>query len=260
LNKRRTAADTTVVIYGTHPVLETLVAGRRRIEEILLSKGPALPPSAESAIRDRGIPVRSLSPGDMLSLTATPHHQGLAARVGPFPYADLDDMLARRQKPRLILVLDEVQDPANLGNILRSAECLGAGGVVFPKDRSVPITAVVEKSSAGASAHIPIARVVNLIRAIEDLKGAGYWIYGTAADARDQVYSLDLTGLTAFVLGSEGKGMRRLVREHCDQMVSIPMQGKTASLNVSQMATILLAESLRQRISAAPKSGTAETQ
>jgi len=228
-------------------VLETLRAGKRKITEILTAKGPGIPAWATPLLQARGIPVRCVPVADMLSMAGTPHHQGLAARVGAFPYVELEDVLASPGSKGPLLVLDEVQDPANLGNILRSAECLGATGVVIARDRSVPITPVVEKSSAGASAHIPIARVVNVVRSLEDLKTAGYWIYGTAADAKDNVYAADLTGLVALVLGSEGKGIRRLVREHCDKMVSVPMLGQTASLNVSQTAVILLSESLRQR-------------
>jgi 23S rRNA (guanosine2251-2'-O)-methyltransferase len=254
LTRKKSASDSTTVIYGVHPVLETLAAGKRRIDEIYVARGSALPPWAEERIAADQIRVSAVSPNDLVSVVETPHHQGLGARVGPFPYADLDEIIAAGQGvPGPILILDEVQDPANLGNILRSSECLGAAAVVISKDRSVSVTAVVEKSAAGASAHMPIVRVVNLVRVMEALKAAGYWIYGTAADAPESLYSLDLAGRAAFVLGSEGKGMRRLVREHCDAIVSVPMAGKTASLNVSQVATIILAETLRQKVAALPR-------
>jgi 23S rRNA (guanosine2251-2'-O)-methyltransferase len=256
LTTRKPSGRVSTVIYGIHPVLETLRAGKRKILEILTSKGPSMPEWAESALQARRIPVTALSPADMLSSTETQHHQGLAARVGPFPYVDLEDMLTGTQGTGLVLVLDEVQDPANFGNILRSAECLGAAGVVIARDRSVPITPVVEKSASGASAHVPVARVINLVRAIEDLKTAHYWIYGTAAEAGDTLYACDLTGQAAVVLGSEGRGVRRLVREHCDKMMSVPMLGKTASLNVSQTAVIVLAESLRQRLATSAPTGS----
>ncbi len=247
----RKKSDSVAIIYGIHPVLETLAAGKRRIEEIYVARGSALPPWAEERIAAAGIRVSAVPSNDLLSLVETTHHQGLAARVAPFPYADLDEIISEESASTgPILILDEVQDPANLGNILRSAECLGAAAVVISKDRAVPITAVVEKSAAGASAHVPVARVVNLVRSMETLKASGYWIYGTAADTREPLYALDLKGKIAFVLGSEGKGMRRLVRENCDAIVSIPMAGRTASLNVSQVATIILAETFRQRIAA----------
>lgn len=241
------------MIYGVHPVLETLAAGKRKIHEIYVARGSVLPPWAEESIEVARIPVAAVLSNDLTSVAETPHHQGLAARVGPFPYADIEDIIAEgADTAGPIVILDEVQDPANLGNILRSAECLGAAAVVLSKDRSVSVTAVVEKSAAGASAHIPVVRVINLVRTMEALKTSGYWIYGTAADAPEPLYALDLAGRVAFVLGSEGKGIRRLVREHCDALVSVPMTGKTASLNVSQVATIILAETLRQRVAPRP--------
>jgi len=250
LNRKKPAEPSKSVIYGIHPVLETLKAGKRRVEEIYSAREDSLDEAARALIKERNIPVKPLPQAQLLAVAGSPHHQGLAARVGPFPYADLEDILSPLP-PEIgpILLLDEVQDPANLGNILRAAECLGADALVLTKDRSVAITAVVEKAAAGASAHIAVARVVNLVRAIEMLKSSGYWVYGTAPEAKASLYELKFEGRLAFVLGSEGKGMRRLVREKCDQLLVVPMSGKTASLNVSQVATILLAESLRQRLS-----------
>ena len=169
--------------------------------------------------------------------------------MGPFPYVEFSEVLsasADQQGP--VLILDEIQDPANLGSILRSGECLGVTAVILSKDRSVAVTPAVEKTSAGAAAHVPLARVVNLARAMEGLKESGYWIYATDSTAKAVCFATDLTGRVAFVLGSEGKGIRRLVREKCDVALSIPMAGKVGSLNVSQTAAILLAEALRQRL------------
>jgi 23S rRNA (guanosine2251-2'-O)-methyltransferase len=254
VKKKSAVHITTTVIFGCHPVQETLRAGRRVIEHIFVSRGSSLPRGFREEMEGAGIPVTAVTPDDMLARTGSPHHQGVAAVVGPFPYLELEDFLASHaDAPGPVLILDEVQDPANLGNILRSAECLGAASVILTKDRSAPVSAVAEKASAGASAHMPVAKVVNLVRAIELLKQAGYWIYGTAADADRTIYSLDFAGKTAFVLGSEGKGMRRLVREACDGLVAIPMAGRTSSLNVSQAATVVLAEALRRRL-AAPRS------
>jgi 23S rRNA (guanosine2251-2'-O)-methyltransferase len=248
LNKQKGVLHN-ALIYGVHPVLETVKAGKRQVEAVYLAR---IPPSAVdlvARIENAGIPITSSSANEISSLTGSPHHQGIAARVGPFPYADLDELLFSQEAIHgPALVLDQVQDPANLGNIIRSAECLGACAVVMAKDRSVAITPVVEKAAAGASAHIRIIRVVNLVRTIEQLKSASFWIYGTHQASRRTLYSIDLSGRIAFVLGSEGKGMRRLVREKCDEVVSIPIVGQTESLNVSQTAAIVLAETLRQRI------------
>jgi 23S rRNA (guanosine2251-2'-O)-methyltransferase len=238
------------VIYGLHPVLETLRAGRRGIEKIYLARGNALDPLVMAQVSDAKIPVLQVSTQQILSIAGSQNHQGLAAEVEPFSYWDLEEIVAGASGDRgLILVLDGIQDPSNLGSILRSAECLGATAVVLTKDRSVSVTPAVEKAAAGASAHMRIARVVNLVRAMDVLKTSGYWTYGTDSRSSATVYSLDLRTSVAFVLGSEGKGMRRLVRENCDGIVSVPMTGKIDSLNVSQTATILLAEAFRQRMS-----------
>ena len=237
------------MIYGVHPVQETVRAGRRRVEEIYLARGHSQAPDLVTKIQDAGFPVTHVSANEIISIAGSPHHQGVAARVGAFPYADFTEILSSHETvPGPILILDEVQDPANLGSVIRSAECLGAMAIVIAKDRSVPLTPAVEKAAAGASAHMRIVRVVNLVRAITQLKNSGFWVYGTHQHGQDTIYSADLTGKTAFVLGSEGRGMRRLVRETCDNVVSIPMVGHVESLNVSQTATIVLAETLRQRL------------
>ncbi len=230
-------------------MLETVKAGKRHVKAVYLARVPSSAVDLVAQIENAGIPITSSSPNEISSLTGSPHHQGIAARVGPFPYADLDEFLLSNEPIQgSALILDQVQDPANLGNIIRSAECLGSPAVVIAKDRSVTITPVVEKAAAGASAHIRIIRVVNLARAIDQFKSSGFWIYGTHQRGRRTIYSIDFPDRIAFVLGSEGKGMRRLVREKCDEIVSIPIVGKTESLNVSQTATIILAEMLRQRM------------
>lgn len=179
----------------------------------------------------------------------SPHHQGIAARVGAFPYVDLDQLVTEAHPDRRLLVmLDGVQDPVNVGTILRSAECFGAYAVVLTRDRSAPVTPVAEKSSSGASAHIPVARVVNLVRALETVKDVGYWIFAAVSTAGSSCYAMDLTGNVAIVLGSEGTGIRRLVKDRCDGAVSIPMKGRIESLNVSQAAAVILSESLRQQL------------
>ncbi|MBI5250807.1 MAG: 23S rRNA (guanosine(2251)-2'-O)-methyltransferase RlmB [Desulfomonile tiedjei] len=236
------------VLYGVHPILETMRVGKRRIQEVFVARESDVQ-GLLRRLEAAGIPITKVDGNQLASIAGSPHNQGLAARVEPFLYADIDDMLSRcGNSEMLILVLDEIQDPANLGSILRSCECLGAGGVVLTKDRAVPVTPAVEKAAAGASAHVPVARVVNLVRAIEMLKDSSYWVFAADASGTADVFSVDLSGKAALVLGSEGKGLRRLVRERCDQSVYIPMVGKIDSLSVSQSAAVILAESLRQRI------------
>ncbi|MBI4964340.1 MAG: 23S rRNA (guanosine(2251)-2'-O)-methyltransferase RlmB [Desulfomonile tiedjei] len=249
MNKKKLPPHAPPVLYGVHPVLETIKAGKRPLEKIYISRGPIIERELAALLEPTGIPIVRISATDMLSIAGSPHHQGLAARVGPFPYAEIEDLLAQKVPATgVVLILDEIQDPANLGSILRSAECLGAAAVILTKDRACSITPAAEKAAAGASAHIPVVRVVNLARTIDQLKAAGFWVYAADSRAKDMCYSIDLTGQVALVLGSEGKGIRRLVLEKCDNAVFIPMCGKVDSLNVAQTAAILLGEALRQRL------------
>lgn len=255
MSKKTKPSHAPTVIYGVHPVLETIKAGKRRIDKIYVSRSPAIERDLDALPEAAGIPIIRISADDMLSITGSSQHQGLAAAVGPFPYAELQDLLAQKAiLSGLALILDEIQDPANLGSILRSAECLGAAAVVLTKDRTCAITPSAEKTAAGASAHIPVARVVNLARAIDQLKASGFWVYAADSKATESLYGTDLTGQVALVLGSEGKGIRRLVMEKCDAAVSIPLRGNIDSLNVAQTAAILLAEALRQRLQRGPGS------
>lgn len=248
MSKNKGASSRPALLYGVHPVVETLRAERRRIREIIVARSRDSRIDLEGIPARAGIPITYASPDELTALTGSPHHQGIAARAEPFLYADLTQILHRaRHLSLIVLLLDGIQDPGNLGSILRSAECLGVGGVVLPKDRAVPITPAVEKASAGASAHVPVARVVNLVRAIESLKKEGFWVYCADARGAREWTSVDLTGSTALVLGSEGKGLRRLVRERCDDSIGIPMSGRIESLSVSQTAAVLLAEAMRQR-------------
>ena len=166
-------------------------------------------------------------------------------------YAGVEDILraaADRGEPPLVVVCDEISDPQNLGAIIRTAECAGAHGVIIPKRRSAGLTAIVAKTSAGAVAHVPVARVPNIPALLKDLKKQGVWVFGTAADGDTALYTADLKGPAAIVIGSEGTGMTRLATENCDFLVSIPMRGKLSSLNASAAAAILLYEAVRQRI------------
>jgi 23S rRNA (guanosine2251-2'-O)-methyltransferase len=228
-------------VYGIRPVVEALGSRRRRVFEVIDAVGDR--EVAEAAIA-RGVEVKRAPRQRVEELAGGGVHQGVVARVEPYPYSGLDEILSTREP--LILVLDGVSDPRNLGAVLRAADGAGASGVIIPKDRAVGVTAAAVKASAGASEHVRVARETNLRRAVETMKRAGIWVY--AAEAGGTPYTeLDLTGPVGLVLGSEGRGVRRLVREGCDGIVSIPMLGAVGSLNVSVASAVLLYEVRRRR-------------
>jgi 23S rRNA (guanosine2251-2'-O)-methyltransferase len=229
------------IIYGSRPVVEALQSGRRKVFEIFDSIGDQ---EVTKAADSRGIKPKRVSRQRVDELSRGGVHQGVVARVEPYPYSGLGEILAPPEP--LVLVLDGVTDPRNLGAALRAAESAGASGVVIPRDRAAGVTAAAVKASAGASEHVRVARETNLRRAIEEMKEAGLWVY--AAEAAGTPYTqLDLTGPIGLVFGSEGRGVRRLVREACDGTVAIPMLGNVGSLNVSVAAAVLLDEVWRQR-------------
>jgi 23S rRNA (guanosine2251-2'-O)-methyltransferase len=228
-------------IYGIRPVVEALESGRRKVFEIIDAVGNEEVAKAASA---RGVEVKRTSRKRVEDLARGGVHQGVAAHVEPYPYSGLGEILSAPEP--LVLVLDGVTDPRNLGAVLRAADGAGASGVVVPKDRAVGVTAAAVKASAGASEHVLVARVTNLRRAVDTMKEAGLWIY--AAERGGTPYTeLDLAGAVALVLGSEGRGVRRLVREGCDGTVSVPMLGAVESLNVSVACAVLLYEARRSR-------------
>ena len=189
---------------------------------------------------------------DEMSVTGS--HQGVIAIAAVTSYATLDDILAlaeQRGEDPFVVVCDEISDVHNLGAIIRSAECAGAHGVVIPKRRSAGLTAVVDKTSAGAAEYLPVARVPNIPAALEELKSRGLWVYGAAAEGSSPMWQTELTGPVCLVIGSEGEGLGRLVREKCDVLVSIPMHGRVSSLNASAAAAVLIYEVLRQRTASA---------
>ena len=239
------------LIEGRNAVTEALRSGRA-VNKVYLADGDtdkALGRLAAMA-RDAGAVVVRIDRRKLNEMSPTGAHQGIIASVAAHEYATLDDILALAEKhgqPPLIVLCDELSDPHNLGAIIRTAECAGAHGVVIPKRRSVGLTAVVGKASAGALEYLPVARVSNISAAIRELKQRGVWVYGTAADADTDLYHADLKGPAAIVIGNEGAGMSRLVAESCDLRVSIPMKGQISSLNASAAAAILLYEAVRQR-------------
>ena len=241
------------LIEGRNAVLEALRAGRS-IDKLYLAKGETDKTLAHIAARARAAGVVVVEADrrklDALSASTTKAHQGVVAVAAVKEYCSLADILRvaeERGEPPFVLVCDEISDPHNLGAILRSAECVGAHGVVIPKRRSAGVTGIVDKTSAGAAEHVPVARVPNLPAALRELQERGLWIYGTAADGPADLWHTDFTGPLALVIGSEGEGMGRLVREHCDFLVRIPLRGKLDSLNASAAAGILMYEVLRQR-------------
>jgi len=239
-------------IEGRNALTEALRSGRT-IDKVFIAAGETdrgLQRLAAQA-KEAGAVVVPVDRRKLDAMSASHAHQGVIALVAAREYFSVDDILAeaesRGQAP-LIIICDELSDPHNLGAILRSAECAGAHGVIIPKRRSVGLTAVVAKASAGAVEYMKVARVTNITAAIEDLKKKGVWIFGTAAEGSIPMYEADLKGPAAIVIGSEGDGMSRLVRESCDVTVHIPMNGRISSLNASAAASILLYEAVRQRL------------
>nr|MBO2493701.1 23S rRNA (guanosine(2251)-2'-O)-methyltransferase RlmB [Clostridia bacterium] len=237
-------------VEGRNPVIEALRAGKT-IEKILVTKG-----SREGAVRDilrmareRGIVVQEVDRKRLDSMSQTGAHQGIIALVVPYTYVSVEDILERARRtnePPFVVVLDCIEDPHNLGAIIRTAECCGVHGIIIPKRKAVGITPTVVKASAGAVAYVPVAKVTNVASTLELLKEQGLWVVG--AEAQATPYNVqDMKGPIALVIGSEGKGLRRLVKEKCDYLVGIPMKGKINSLNASVAAAILMYEVLRQR-------------
>ncbi|OGI45645.1 MAG: 23S rRNA (guanosine(2251)-2'-O)-methyltransferase RlmB [Candidatus Muproteobacteria bacterium RBG_16_65_34] len=239
-------------VYGLHAVLAALAKNPAGIEGVWLSAGRADARIAEveRAARAASVPIHRVAREELEAMAEGLRHQGVVARLrrGPRPGPqDFEDFLAALPPKPLLLILDGVQDPHNLGACLRSAEAAGAHAVIVPKDNSAPLSDVARKSASGAAETVPLFRVTNLARTLDALKEAGVWTIGATHDAGATLYAADLTGPAALVLGGEGKGLRRLTRERCDLLVSIPMAGTVGSLNVSVAAGICLFEAVRQR-------------
>ena len=239
------------IIEGRNAVIEALRSGRA-IDKIFIARGDVdrtLGHIASSA-REKGIVVVEADRRKLDFMSQTHAHQGVVALAAVREYCELADILAAargKNEAPFVIVCDEISDPHNLGAIIRSAECAGAHGVVIPKRRSAGLTAIVDKASAGAAEHMAIARVPNISAALKELKNEGLWIYGTAADGKNGLWTTDLTGPVALVIGSEGDGMSRLVRENCDFILSLPMKGRIGPLNASTAAAVTMYEVLRQR-------------
>ncbi|MGQ9560263.1 MAG: 23S rRNA (guanosine(2251)-2'-O)-methyltransferase RlmB [Candidatus Oleimicrobiaceae bacterium] len=242
----------TELVYGKNPVREALRAGRRT-KRILLAATVSRSVEQEflALAAAHGVRVERLTIAQLTRMAQTSKHQGVAAEVEPFAYARVEDILGRaaeREEPPLVVLLDGVEDPHNVGAIIRTAEGAGAHGVIIPSDRAVGVTPIAEKAAAGAATLLPIARVTNLARTMNELKEKGLWLCGATEDGQRCYTEVDLTGPIGLVLGSEGRGLRRLTRERCDFLIRIPMHGKISSLNVSVAAGVLLFEARRQRL------------
>ena len=237
---------------GRNAITEALKSGRT-IDKVFIAAGDTdkgLQHLAAQA-KEAGAVVVPVDRRKLDMMSTTRSHQGIIALAAAREYYSLDDLLAvaaEKGEAPLLVICDELSDPHNLGAILRTAECAGAHGVIIPKRRSVGLTATVSKASAGAVEYIKVARVTNINTAIAELKEKGVWIFGTAAEGSVPMYQADLTVPAAIVIGSEGDGMSRLVRQNCDVTVHIPMKGQINSLNASNAASILLYEAVRQRI------------
>jgi 23S rRNA (guanosine2251-2'-O)-methyltransferase len=242
-------------VFGVQPVLEALRAGARPVERVTVAEG-----SHESRLheiielaRAAGVPVRRAPRAELQRIAPGANHQGVVATIAAARYTPADELieaLAARvgtDAPPLAVVLDGVEDPRNLGAIIRTVECAGAHGVFVPERRASGLTETVAKAAAGALEYVPVARTVNIARLVEDLKGRKLWTVGTASDAPVSYTEWDWTQPCVLLLGGEGEGLRRLVRERCDALVSIPLHGKIESLNVSVAAGIILYEAVRQR-------------
>jgi 23S rRNA (guanosine2251-2'-O)-methyltransferase len=239
-------------VHGVNPVRELLRAGGEAPAELWVAEGTEKARLGDLVrlARERGAKVREAPRQKLDRLAGTDRHQGVVAVVADYRYRDLEELLeaaAALGQPPLLVVLDGIEDPQNLGAIIRSAHALGAHGVVVARDRASGVTPTVAKASAGAVEHCPVARVTNIAQTIETLKEKGVWTVASAAEAEAEVATVDLRGPIALVVGGEGQGVRPLVRRGCDHLVRIPMTGEIGSLNASASAAILLYEAQRQR-------------
>ncbi|MGQ0543535.1 MAG: 23S rRNA (guanosine(2251)-2'-O)-methyltransferase RlmB [Blastocatellia bacterium] len=244
------ANSSTTAIYGVLPVLEALRANGKRIDQIMIAEGAKEHRLREISdlARNAGVLVNRM-PREHIArfVPAEANHQGVVAIAAAAEYVDVDEILQGIEGEALLVVLDGVEDPRNLGAILRSVECAGADGVIIPERRAVGLTDTVVKSSAGATECVKVAKAANLNRLIEELKSKNIWVVGTGGDAEMEYTEWDWTMSSALVLGGEGSGLHRLVAENCDVLVKIPMYGRIESLNVSVAAGVILFEAKRQR-------------
>ncbi len=250
-HKEAEGAIVTNTVIGRQPVLEAIKSDRA-IEKILLQYGThgEIIDRIRRMAKQRSIPVVEIDRERFKEISDDPSAQGVAGVFGTTHYEDVDTILkiaAERNEPAFVLILDEIEDPHNMGALIRTAECTGVHGVVIPRHHSATVNETVVKASSGATLHLPIAKVANIAATIDELKEAGLWIIGTASDGNKVIYEADFKGPIAVVIGNEGKGIRRLVREKCDFLVKIPLYGKLDSLNASVAGALVMFEAARVR-------------
>lgn len=244
------------LVFGINPVREALRAGRKAFELFAQTNPRDQRINQIAALADEaGIPVRRRERPDLDRLASSSHHQGVILRVALFVYTDLDDLLASipQEPPGLLLALDSIQDPQNLGALIRSAACAGVRAVIIPKERACGVTPAVERASAGAVETVPIVQVVNMAQALKRLKDNGFWVFGLDGESSDSIHHVVFNAATVLVVGNEGDGIRPLVRATCDHLVAIPHYGGVASLNASVAGGIALFEAARQLHAVASK-------
>lgn len=240
------------IIFGRNPVLEALKS-EQAIDRIFILHGQQGMNIQKilSLAQERKIAIRMIDKPRLTQMTGTKNSQGVAALIADYRYWEIADILAiakERGEPALIALLDGIEDPHNLGAIIRSAECAGVHGIIIPEHRAASLTETVAKTSAGALSYMPVAKVINLVPAMDELKEAGLWIAGATDDAEKDVYHTNLTGPIGIVIGNEGTGIRRLVKEKCDFLIRIPIKGRVGSLNASVAAGVVFFEVGRQRM------------
>lgn len=251
-NQRPAFVNEAEILAGPHAILEALRAGRRVLRRILVARPQpgGLGETILGLARARGLPVEVRPRGDLERLVRGTPHQGILAEAGPFPYVEPEEVIARAtQGPEaaFLLVLDGIQDPQNLGAILRTAEAAGVHGIILPKDRAASVTSAAVRASAGAAEHVPVARVASTAAFLMGLKRRGMWVIGADPAGERSLYGVDLREPLALVIGAEDRGLRPLVRSRCDARVRIPIAGRVASLNASVAAAVCIFEALRQR-------------
>ena len=239
------------ILTGPRVALEALRAGRRKIRRILLARteGAGVAEAIRRLAVERGVVVEARTRADLDRLATGRTHQGVVVEAGPFPYVEMDEVIsgAGRADAAFLIALDEIQDPQNLGAIIRTAEAAGAHGLILPQDRTAHVTSAVVRASAGAAEHVPVARAGNLAAFLEIAKGRGLWVVGADPSGSCLLHAVDLRVPLILVIGSEGSGLRPLVKRRCDFLVRIPLAGRVASLNASAAAAVCIFEVVRQR-------------
>jgi 23S rRNA (guanosine2251-2'-O)-methyltransferase len=240
------------ILFGINPVYEALRAGRRDIFKVYITK-EKISKRLEKILTfadSLKIPLETSNTLYLKSISGSEHHQGVGMQTGPYPFVSVSDMLSGFQDDKsnsFLLLLDSIMDPRNLGALIRTALCIGVNGVIIPKDRSAQPTPTVSKASAGALEHICLSRVTNMVNTIKMLKNSGLWIAGMDKTSAESIFTCDMKTFNAIIIGGEGKGLRPLVKKHCDTLLSIPQTGPLDSLNASAAGAVVMYEAFRQR-------------